>query len=791
MEGALLLRDMDRDDQSTSDVETGDEPWVTRYHGTRFRTNFLSKKRRYSRMGLYILGSLAVLLFLGAYLVLRGLQISGRSIFWHQHEEEKAVFDEFGNLIQHPQYIVFEPPRRYSSSSLIDVPLRPVRRLPDRCLDAHFTLGEPCYDDKPSTFDLVWTWVNASDWRLVEEMRKALEEVQLPTSDKQAGDSKAKLYRDHDELRHSFRSVLSHFRPYIRKFHLFTSDFPFSQDSYTLRVTNVTDEANRTVSNLSGSPHVIDIPNNSTIRLGQLPSWLRSQDQGRWRDGDVQLEVAYQSQVFRKFSGLSFNSFGIETQLPHLRDIEYNIIYLNDDFYFTADLIPADFYTSGTYGTVLRFDVGFLIDPDRVADADPAGEWGPLKYTSWLLSERFGYRSRPYAKHAAKSVPMAILDEAAHIWEKELKETASHRFRGMRGPETGLWDVHTTFMLPHIIVERWREALLWSWVIGKIGGMNDEWTRVEKNQAWAELGGLPSTSKIHVHLSKRGTLENDRVMSVLAESGEGMSTRTRYDFSNLDGYPYGFKDENDRTVLPKFTNPNVSREVCVIDYDECFSKASSASEAFKTIAFDRLKCGDCIIHALREKSGELGLSAFLPSPDRKFNLPESTLWSGLFDLDNSNNEKDTNNNEKDVPSDTDSDSGEEDEEQQSSPSSSPINDLDELEDEPHLPLDNNWRNAKFALKDVLDLYGNGGTVKVRQWVERVLERYRFIIGDSHVLFLMIEGPEEARRSLGGISKEVALLCMNDDVKRGFWETDRILRDWQDRRWSTSAEWERS
>lgn len=65
----------------------------------------------------------------------------------------------------------------------------------------------------------------------------------------------------------------------------------------------------------------------------------------------------------------------------------------------------------------------------------------------------------------------------------------------------------------------------------------------------------------------------------------------------------------------------------------------------------------------------------------------------------------------------------------------------------------------------------------------------FGIGNSNVVFLMIEGPDEARNALGGLSSDVSLLCMNDDVKEGFWETDRILRDWQERRWSTPAQWE--
>lgn len=785
MEVPLLERDTERDSyRSGSDTDdTNDDLWLTTGRAARHRSKFTFMSRKISRLVIFLIAASVVLFSLTALSLLHGRQFLGIPSSWLFHKaEEKAVFDDQGNLLQHPHYIVFDRPKQRAHHSLADIPLRPVRRLPSQCLDAHFAQGEPCYDDGPSTFDIVWTWVNASDWRLQDEMRKALEHFNLPTSDEQAGESNSKLYRDHDELRHSLRSVLRHFRPYIRKFNIFTSDFPFSQDSYT---------------NTQLPPQVNEIPNNSTIRLGQLPNWLQSQDKERWRDGDVPLKIVYQSQVFRNFSGLSFNSFGIETQLPHLRDIEYNLIYLNDDFYYTADLLPSDFYTSA-YGTVLRFDINFPINPEKIADSPPAGEWGPLQYTSWLLSERFGYRSRPYAKHVAKSFPVTLLDEAARIWEKEFQETANHRFRGTRGP-SGLWDVHTTFLLPHLLVERWREALLWSWVVGRVGGMNDEWSSAEKNQAWSELGGVSGTSKIDVYLSERKTLDESRVSATLSGSGEAVSQRTRYDFSSLDGYPYGFVNEDGETALPMLSGAdvNVSRKVCELDFEECFGGSTSASDAFKTVTFDRVQCGDCIIHALRAKSGDLGLSAFLPSPDRKYT--PNTLWSELLHFDTENDNIDKGNG---VPDDEDNQQmSQEEQSSSSSPSSSSSfsssqpNDQDlpseEAEDEPHLPLDNNWRTAQFALKDVLDSYGSSDSVQVRHWIERVMERYRFIIGDTSVLFLMIEGPDQARTYLGSISEDVSLFCMNDDVKEGFWETDRILRDWQERRWSTAAQWERS
>ena len=70
------------------------------------------------------------------------------------------------------------------------------------------------------------------------------------------------------------------------------SDFPFTEDD---------------LDHLDSAPK--DTHRNS--RMGQLPSWLSASEQGRWRDGDVELVVAYQSQVFENYMGTSFNRCAI------------------------------------------------------------------------------------------------------------------------------------------------------------------------------------------------------------------------------------------------------------------------------------------------------------------------------------------------------------------------------------------------------------------------------------------------------------------------------------------------
>jgi hypothetical protein len=193
------------------------------------------------------------------------------------------------------------------------------------------------------------------------------------------------------------------------------------------------------------------------------------------------------------------------------------------------DLHPADFHTPA-FGLVFRL-LGWpslLINPAEVSSKPRNGEWRPLEYTSWLLSTRFGFRRRPYATHVAKVAARPLLHEMARaLWPAELARTAAHRFRGARG------DVYMMFAFVHFVVERHREALLWAFVVGRIGGDDDEWRDAHRRSAWAELGGAPGEEDdggvLTVRVAKRDTLAPERVQAVLDATGDGLGG-TQYQF---------------------------------------------------------------------------------------------------------------------------------------------------------------------------------------------------------------------------------------------------------------------
>lgn len=75
-------------------------------------------------------------------------------------------------------------------------PLRPVRDLRASCLDAYFRLGEQCLGDQVDPLDILWTWVNGSDFLLVEA--KELAQSQYDSNDPYRpvkSGTQARLYR--------------------------------------------------------------------------------------------------------------------------------------------------------------------------------------------------------------------------------------------------------------------------------------------------------------------------------------------------------------------------------------------------------------------------------------------------------------------------------------------------------------------------------------------------------------------------------------------------------------------
>ena len=80
---------------------------------------------------------------------------------------------------------------------------------------------------------------------------------------------------------------------------------------------------------------------------------------------------------------------------------------------------------------------------------------------------------------------VTLLNEMAETFSDAFARTGARPMRAVwRNGEGG--DVHPGFMFAHYIVERWREGLLWSWAVARMGGDDDSW---DAGAAWQELRG--------------------------------------------------------------------------------------------------------------------------------------------------------------------------------------------------------------------------------------------------------------------------------------------------------------
>ena len=87
------------------------------------------------------------------------------------------------------------------------------------------------------------------------------------------------------------------------------------------------------------------------------------------------------------------------------------------------------------------------------------------------------------------------------------------------------------FMMVHFVVERWREALLWSWAIARHGGVDDSWGKTEMDAAWTQLGGADELEKLEAQAGHRNSLDAKRVEENLRLSGLRQTDSTNYVFS--------------------------------------------------------------------------------------------------------------------------------------------------------------------------------------------------------------------------------------------------------------------
>jgi 3-O-alpha-D-mannopyranosyl-alpha-D-mannopyranose xylosylphosphotransferase len=360
----------------------------------------------------------------------------------------------------------------------------------------------------------------------------------------------------------------------------------------------------------------------------------------------------------------------------------------NDDMFFLKGFSAADYYHP-VFGSVIRsgFSNGHMAKttlPTSLQSDD--GEWGGLRHSSTLLHARFNSPSQPYPDHIPRSLSVPLLDEANIIWSEEMALSATRGFRiSTRGPG----DIAAIPLVQWLRMERWREAFLWTWMIGKMGGVEGIWGNRVREELKRILDTDGTSDRITVHRRQRET--KDEMPDMLDKVGWPQPKQTWIAFSSFDGHVGA--------------NPKNLADSCRFSLSKCLpddfltsTDSYSANDIFKHIAFQERECGDCLITALVSASGERGLHAILPDEEAVYHPPVDA-GRGIWETT-----------------------------------------------EPILSMTKTWEEAEFGLEDVIrtgsDVWGDEvptdreAGINLRKWCLKLLTRYNYALGRSLSFFAL-------------------------------------------------------
>jgi 3-O-alpha-D-mannopyranosyl-alpha-D-mannopyranose xylosylphosphotransferase len=201
-----------------------------------------------------------------------------------------------------------------------------------------------------------------------------------------------------------------------------------------------------------------------------------------------------------------------------------------------------------------------------------------------------------------------MLQEASIMFASSLNDAAHRHFRES---QRGVGDISMAFLTTHLRIERWREALLWTWVVAKTGSSDGVWAEGARRQV-AELLQLSDPSeqegvKVKIRRSGRETL-ND-VTSNFAKAKWEPPRASSFLFCECGGFSFVFRVAqssphkasmdghlprlpDDRWVHDDIHECEISVNVC---FGGDFLRGSNvdAADMFKRLAFERYECGDC------------------------------------------------------------------------------------------------------------------------------------------------------------------------------------------------------
>lgn len=590
-------------------------------------------------------------------------------------------------------------------------------------------------------------------------------------------------FRENDELRYSLRSAKAALGDYLRTSHIVSADYWPSGLPDDLASGNTSEQTEeRTVEKEGVGQSDIFHVENGLMKYGQVPQWIDLQhpgvrvgDEARIVDEDASapaVRIHHDWSIYSRLQNVvpetgeapdpltpdeavkwklsvlpTFNSGAKEASMGlNVTDLSDVFFYSNDDYYLGRNLSTADF-ASPLYGPV------FLIARLSTVDAiekpeDGLGEYPSYKYTAWLLGQRFGARKRSYIHHVHKIYIRPLVLESQLMFGDELGRTAAQRFRG------GGRLVNNQLMSYNFIIERHREALLWSYFVARVDKDGDGvYSDDELSQAFSDLGiaSEAAISTLDVPLPVRDTLHQTTIKQNFGDAHFSLPKQVKYVFSSQDGYALA-----ELNLTQKFDNAwpdysemahspadNENPPVATMDWKNCWvpEMRRDPVQLLRHMAFEKPECGDQLVTLLVARSGRRGLSAFLPAEGT--HLPEAS-GSGAAPR------------------------------KPATPA-------------PHLPLSDRWQDGDFTLQGVARSTGWAGFPR-RLFAMLLIQRYAYTIGSTPLKFDMLTTAKSAVeifenfRKAGG-RKAHPLFGINDDMTdKEVEEASGLLQKWMEEMW---------
>ncbi|KAK6949779.1 hypothetical protein Daesc_008100 [Daldinia eschscholtzii] len=448
----------------------------------------------------------------------------------------------------------------------------------------HFDAEKHGPFDEPK-IDFVYNWVNGSD-EAFKDIRHSYE-LESPLNDRDGkwiSQHSINRYRDWDELRYSLRSLDVYAKGFINKIQLL--------------VNSVGDQYQK----------------DGTDMRPQRPTWLRDDD-----ETNQHVQVLSHESFFReqdKDCLPTFNSLSIESQIYMTPSSTDQLFALSDDMFLGMPHAASDFY-SPLFGPTM----GFKSDHYNVkrlggkSQIPSFGEKPFVYYTSYLLNHRFGERNRHVQAHFGHSVSRRVMKEAMASFPEPSAKGACERFRG-----ESRFQIYPWFASFHYTIERFREALIWSFIISRSDENSDgyiDWTERQRileavEPGWRQLSSN-DPSKPAAQSPTRERMYY-KLPQILQKAGlQPPQVNVNVLWTSLDG-------------------PETIRNVKCNDFsvDKCFgdSFASSlsdssspnpdftASNIFSRLSYQHPQCGDCLIKFLLA-SQPRGLEPLLPPKAKK------------------------------------------------------------------------------------------------------------------------------------------------------------------------------